>query len=729
MGEQGGRDSVWTAQSEISEPLDNGDGRQSILSDVLSPLPDSAKTYASGSTERSIASEPSTIRWSTSEAEEEDQEDEDGYGEAEESSSEDAQESGSEEEASRDGGASEASRSVDALLSLMLVLTRLILEPLYNTLPLTLHPEAMYASLTVVPAILLWYPLLRQPLREAIHARVCLCVAAVAGDLVAVSARRVGSLAGHIAGAEWGGWATRVILGVGVVGGGAGFALLCSDYIVPTTRVIKPADGSRLFLDVLLRCAIFLAHVWLGERVWLAVLSGSTSRLVQHPEISILGVSFLLTLMSLLMRPTSPKTSFARHVHGLLVTHFKLNPRTSAQTWDLLSRLPQQIFPIILLLRVPLLIIALRQQFLRSQPPFIAANGTLRVLSTERGVTGQVVVAENMEGGYRFLRCDASILGGRWIRTISDGKKGRRTEMGDSIFATFPLQEVAVLAHRADESDSLARTVALTTQLQVKTEVDDPSEEDARLTDRALIIGLGVGIATSAFSRQGMEVDLVEIDPLVYQAAVDHFDLTLPSTSTVNILDGATYVHSLADLQRSGEYDGQKWRLVVQDCFSGGMVPAALFTREFWQDLSGLVEDDGIVAMNFVGLRRSKASRAVLVTLLSVFTQCRAFGDVLETNRGEDDSVNMMAHNPLLTFRKATQQDVLRSPLRSHVYTTFHSTEIQLDSIVRPEDWEDEELMLRRGTEGKLNEWQVETALGTWNAMQQILTPEMWLAW
>jgi hypothetical protein len=39
------------------------------------------------------------------------------------------------------------------------------------------------------------------------------------------------------------------------------------------------------------------------------------------------------------------------------------------------------------------------------------------------------------------------------------------------------------------------------------------------------------------------------------------------------------------------------------------------------------------------------------------------------------------------------------------VYRTFHSTEIQLDSIVHPEDWEDE--------------WQVETALGTWKAMQQ----------
>jgi hypothetical protein len=146
-----------------------------------------------------------------------------------------------------------------------------------------------------------------------------------------------------------------------------------------------------------------------------------------------LGVSFLLTLMSLLMRPSPPKRSFVRYIHGLLVARFKLNPRTSSQTWDLLSRLPQQIFPILLLLRIPLLIIALRQQlFLRSQPPFIAANWTLRVLSTERGMTGQVVVAENMEAGYRFLRCDASILGGRWIRTIPDGKKGKRTEMGDS---------------------------------------------------------------------------------------------------------------------------------------------------------------------------------------------------------------------------------------------------------------------------------------------------------
>jgi spermidine synthase len=109
--------------------------------------------------------------------------------------------------------------------------------------------------------------------------------------------------------------------------------------------------------------------------------------------------------------------------------------------------------------------------------------------------------------------------------------------------------------------------------------------------------GLGVGIAAQAFSRQSLSIDLVEIDPLVYHAAVDHFNLTLPSSTTINLLDGNEYVSSLARMRREGTYDGQKWRYVIQDCFSGGSVPEEMFTREFWADLAENVEQDGIVAM------------------------------------------------------------------------------------------------------------------------------------
>lgn len=92
--------------------------------------------------------------------------------------------------------------------------------------------------------------------------------------------------------------------------------------------------------------------------------------------------------------------------------------------------LPQSVSPILLLLRLPLLILAVRQQvFLRPTPPYHAANGMTRVLHSEKSVTGQIVIAEHLTAGYRFLRCDASLLGGRWMRP---GTEGRDVDLGDS---------------------------------------------------------------------------------------------------------------------------------------------------------------------------------------------------------------------------------------------------------------------------------------------------------
>lgn len=41
----------------------------------------------------------------------------------------------------------------------------------------------------------------------------------------------------------------------------------------------------------------------------------------------------------------------------------------------------------------------------------------------------------------------------------------------------------------------------------------------------------------------------------------------------------------------------------------------------------------------------SRASKAVLVTLLSVFEQCRAFGDPAENHVEEDQSINMVSNS------------------------------------------------------------------------------------
>ena len=57
---------------------------------------------------------------------------------------------------------------------------------------------------------------------------------------------------------------------------------------------------------------------------------------------------------------------------------------------------------------------------------------------------------------------------------------------------------------------------------------------------------------------------------------------------------------------------------------------------------------------NFVGLKGSKASRAVLVTLLSVFEQCRAFSDGTEDHGKRDVITNMVSVFLLLMCREAT---------------------------------------------------------------------------
>ena len=143
-------------------------------------------------------------------------------------------------------------------------------------------------------------------------------------------------------------------------------------------------------------------------------------------------ISLLLTAFSLCIRSAESTMSLAQQVHGFVSKRLNLSRSGRESLSEVTSFLPRQIFPILLLLRIPLLVLALRQQiFLRPSPPYIAANGQLRVLSSEMGLTGQMVVAENIVDGYRFMRCNHSILGGRWIRQVTEGK-GKRTEMGDS---------------------------------------------------------------------------------------------------------------------------------------------------------------------------------------------------------------------------------------------------------------------------------------------------------
>ena len=116
--------------------------------------------------------------------------------------------------------------------------------------------------------------------------------------------------------------------------------------------------------------------------------------------------------------------------------------------------------------------------------------------------------------------------------------------------------------------------------------------------------GLGVGISAAALSRRGYAIDVVEIDPTVYRTAKYYFDFRLssvPDLDTINIMPAQDYITDMAAWNAQGIERGeggiQKWSYVIHDCFSAGRLPHQVYTREFWIDLAGLVEDDGVVAV------------------------------------------------------------------------------------------------------------------------------------
>lgn len=145
----------------------------------------------------------------------------------------------------------------------------------------------------------------------------------------------------------------------------------------------------------------------------------------------ILFMSMLFTLCSLFVKDRTSSSSFGAKVHQSITKRWKLSKDASRQLGEITSLLPKQSYPLFLLLRLPLLILALQHQiFSRSSMPY--TTGQVRILASGKGDTGRVVVGESLSGGYRYSRVDDAVVGGRWVRQVSDGRNGTRTDLGDS---------------------------------------------------------------------------------------------------------------------------------------------------------------------------------------------------------------------------------------------------------------------------------------------------------
>lgn len=137
---------------------------------------------------------------------------------------------------------------------------------------------------------------------------------------------------------------------------------------------------------------------------------------------------------------------------------------------------------------------------------------------------------------------------------------------------------------------------------------------------RMLVLGLGGGVIPREMRRHypDLEIDVVEIDRAIPQIASQFFGFTADDKLKVHVDDGRMFVKKQLRLKPAPQYD-----IIILDAFNGDYIPFHLMTKEFLEELKGLLSDDGAVVANVFYTNR--LFDAEFKTFLDVFERCQVF--------------------------------------------------------------------------------------------------------
>ncbi|KAL3477715.1 S-adenosyl-L-methionine-dependent methyltransferase [Aspergillus californicus] len=310
--------------------------------------------------------------------------------------------------------------------------------------------------------------------------------------------------------------------------------------------------------------------------------------------------------------------------------------------------------------------------------------------------TGYISVLDNLEDGFRVMRCDHSLLGGQWIKSRPNYSP---PAIKDPIYAVFAMLEAVRLvetAHGGPRSDA---------------------------DSKALVIGLGIGTTPGALMAHGIDTTIVEIDPVVHKFAEQYFGL--PSDHTSVIEDARTFV------KRTQDSATTKYDYIVHDVFTGGAEPVELFTYEFISGLYALLKDDGVIALNYAGDLTLYPASLTVRTITAIFPTCRLFREEATSEVGPDFTnmvifcTKMPSSSMGLTFREPVPADYLGSRFRSRYLVPKHE--------IYKERFESIETggrkLLTAKEVGRLHKYQDRGALEHWAIMRTVLPDAVWENW
>ena len=166
-------------------------------------------------------------------------------------------------------------------------------------------------------------------------------------------------------------------------------------------------------------------------------------------------------------------------------------------------------------------------------------------------------------------------------------------------------------------------------------------------TRNVALIGLGGGYLPTFFRMRlpAVRLDTIEIDPLVYKLAQNHFSLKTTAMQSVTIADGRQY---LKNTKR--QYD-QIW----VDAFNTDYIPLHLTTKEFLQLAKSRLTKNGVVVQNVHN--GNKLYDAQVTTFRSAFAHVFVFQGARSGN-----VIIVGSDNPL--FTPSTFKQIAKSKLK-----------------------------------------------------------------
>jgi len=151
---------------------------------------------------------------------------------------------------------------------------------------------------------------------------------------------------------------------------------------------------------------------------------------------------------------------------------------------------------------------------------------------------------------------------------------------------------------------------------------------------RVLVLGLGGGVIPRKMHNYfpATVIDVAEIDPEILKTAEQFFGFREDDKLRVHIADGRMFIR---ELLRKGP--AEKYDIIVLDAFNSDYIPFHLMTKEFLEQVKGVLAEDGVVVANV--FQNNRLFDAELATFLAVFGRCQVFVD-------ENPSTNAMLVSP-----------------------------------------------------------------------------------